>query len=77
MSNLTENLNFSLTDDNMRSIQIDPTRGVNFYDTLCLYCANNDVNLSSVINSDFDSAVIAMESYGAANPLPYFFWIEE
>ncbi len=49
---------------------------VNFYETLCMYCADNDIDLDSVSDADFDGAVMAMEAYGTCPRGEYHFWID-
>ena len=77
MNTLAERLNFSDTKAD-GSIEVKKWHDVNFYETLCLYCADNEIDLSSVSDDDFDGAVIVMEDYGQADKQneTYFFWID-
>lgn len=78
MSTLSERLSFSNTQDNPTAIEIKKWHSVNHYETLCKYCADNDIDLSVVEDSDFDSAVIIMEDMGKEDKSTdsYFFWIQ-
>ena len=76
----TETLNFSQKKDNDRAIKLySRTRDFGYYyDNLCLYCANNDINITEISDADFSSAVEIMESHGARDLSTdhYFFWID-
>jgi len=49
-----------------------------YLDFLKNYCELNNIDLSSVTDSDFDSAVITISGYGESNPHISFvgFWID-
>jgi hypothetical protein len=78
MATLSERLNFSNNEDNSKAIEIKKWHSVNHYETLCKYCADNDIELKSIEDSDFDSAVLIMEDMGQADISTdsYFFWID-
>ena len=78
MKSLSERLNFSNSQDNPSAIEIKKWHSVNHYETLCKYCSDNDIALSDVDDSDFDSAVIIMEDAGKEDKSTdsYFFWID-
>ena len=80
MKTLTERLNFSDKAENGNAVKIDRRRDVNYYETLCLYCANNDINLDAITDADFDSAGIALENHGklirSENGDIFYFWID-
>ena len=76
MTTLAEKLNFSQNSESSTSIKIDNRKDVNFYETLCLYCTWNDIDLNDVSDEDFNSAVMTMENYGAAGKGSYNFWID-
>jgi len=77
MATLAERLNFSDTEVS-GSVKVKKWHDVNFYETLCLYCSDNEVDLSSVSDDDFDGAVMTMEDHGQADKEndAYFFWID-
>lgn len=78
MEKLSEKLNFSERSGPERSIKIDPRRDVNYYETLCLYCAENDINLNNLEQEEIDAAVNIIENYGSAELKrePFYFWID-
>jgi hypothetical protein len=75
---LSSRLNFSQKRLNDESIMIRKNSGVNFYDTLRMYCADNDIDISSVDDSDFDSAATIIEEYAkdVLSIQKYYFWID-
>ena len=75
---LTSRLNFSDTRDNGSAIEISKWGMSGFYETLCCYCADNDIDLTNIADSDFDSAAIVMSEYGQSDKSTdsYYFWIE-
>lgn len=62
---LTEQLNVTDNNQNMpeRAVTFDKRRDINIYDTLCLYCKNNDIDCSKIEDNDFDSAVEVIENF--------------
>ena len=78
METLSEKLNFSNTQDNDSAIEINKFSSVNFFDTLCLYCADNDIDIYDVDDNDFAGCADIMESHGQADKSTdfYFFWID-
>jgi hypothetical protein len=78
MSNFIESLNFSSSDDNSNAIEIKKWNDVNHYETLCQYCANNDIDLTDVSDDDFYAASELMADHGQADKSTdsYFFWID-
>ena len=76
MARLAERLNFSKGVTSSTSIEIDNRKDVNFYETLCLYCASNDISLSDVSHADFEGAVATMEDYNIVDRGIYNFWID-
>lgn len=77
METLSERLNLT-TDESQtpgRAVKIDRNKDVNIYETLCLYCANNNVAIEEVPDSDFEGAVWTIETYGAEGV--FYFWIDE
>lgn len=75
---LAERLNFSTTKDDDRAVKIERRKDIAYYDTLCLYCANNDIRLDTVSNHELDGAVFVLESYGkdALDIDHFYFWID-
>jgi hypothetical protein len=69
MSELTPRMNMVYGDssdrDNAYSLNItrDSRKKIHFYDTLCLICAEQDVNLDNVTEDDFYSASLALEDF--------------
>ena len=78
METLSEKLNFSSTQDNDSAIKVSKWSNVNHYETLCMYCANNDIDLDSVSDEDFEACSNIMENHGQADKSTdsYFFWID-
>lgn len=80
MSSFTQKLNFSNKRRYDRAVKIDRRRDVNYYETLCLYCANNDIDLEQVSDTDFDSAGIVFEEHGKlARSIfgdVFYFWMD-
>jgi len=66
MKNFSERLNFSTNEKELEnSVKINRNNDVNYYDTLCLYCANNSINLENVSDDDFDAAVEILKNFGS------------
>lgn len=82
MKTLCEQLNFSDCMDVDRAVKIDSRRDVNYYETLMLYCANNNIDMHNFDDSDIDNAVIYIEDYAAAQRRRYdsdrtfYFWVQ-
>jgi len=78
MKTLSEKLNFSSTKDNDSAIEISKWSNVNHYDTLCMYCADNNIDLDSFNDEDFEGCSDIMADYGQADKSTdsYFFWID-
>ncbi len=79
MKTLAERLNFSFEDSTCDSIVIDRAKDINYYDTFCKYCADNDVNLDNVNDAEFDGAVGVFEDFASyCTGLTLFnFWIDK
>jgi hypothetical protein len=80
MISFAETLNFSTEKENPAAIKLhNRNRDIGYYyDNLSLYCANNDIDLSSVSDDDFMGAAEVMASFGSADTSTdyYFFWID-
>lgn len=78
MATLTEELNFADTQKVDRAVEINKRNDVNFYETLCLYCANNDVNLEDVSDEEFEAASDTIENFGRNDMSKdvFYFWID-
>ena len=50
-----------------------------YYDNLCCYCANNDVDLTYISDDDFSAAADIMAMHGTSDLSTdhYYFWIDE
>ena len=73
---LTEKLNFTTDktqapDNAFKLGKVHPK-----YNNLCLYCAENDINLDDISDADFDSAAIAIENYQSSVEDYFYFWID-
>lgn len=71
-------LNFSKIKDVERAVEINKKKDINYYETLCLYCADNDIDLKNVSDNEFDSAVEILSNYGLLDISfdLFFFWID-
>lgn len=38
------------------AIEFDPRRDINYFETLCLYCSDNDIDLSQISEKEFEEA---------------------
>lgn len=78
MKTLCERLNFSDSKDNDAAIKVSKLGDVNYYETLRMYCADNDIDLNDIDDNDFYSASITMRDYGKDVKATdsYFFWID-
>jgi len=82
MATLSEKLNFTVSSNGTpdRSIKLyAKNRDYGYYyDNLCLYCANNDIELSNISDTDFSSAADIMSGFGSADSecVTYYFWID-
>lgn len=76
MDSISSKFNFSATKDNDNAIKIKKWANVNYYETLCLYCANNDININEYC--DFDSSSEIMADHGQLDKSTdyYYFWID-
>jgi hypothetical protein len=77
METLAERLNFSLKNEHELAVKIDKWRDISYYDTLCKYCADNDINIMMYSATDFDNAVETLRTYGQDDKSfdLYYFWI--
>jgi hypothetical protein len=74
---LSSRLNFSDYQHDS-AVKINKRKDVNYYETLCCYCADNSIDLKNIKDTDFTSAAMILESY-AQNDLScdyYYFWID-
>ena len=78
MTTFTETLNFSNTNQDDRAIEINKWSNVNHFDTLCLYCAENDIDVNSIDDAEFEAAAEMMADHGQSDKSTdsYFFWID-
>ena len=78
---MIENLNLTTNKKECpsRAVQIDTRKDVNYYETLCLYCANNDVSLHDVSDDEFMAMSDLIQDYSNADVDQYdyiYFWID-
>ena len=80
MTKFTNRLNFSQKKESESAIKLH-NRNRDFgyyYDNLCLYCANNDIEIDNISDKAFSDAVDLMEMH-STNDIStdhYYFWIE-
>lgn len=76
--NLTEKLNFSDQKQSESAIKIKKWHDVNHYETLCMYVADNDIDITSVSDDDFYAASEVMAQHGQQDKSTdhYWFWID-
>ena len=80
MKTLSERLNMITGKSECgNAVTIDRRFDVNYYETLDMYCADNNIDLSNVEDGDFSSCAMWLEEYGSASPECYefSFWIDE
>ena len=66
MTNFSEKLNFSIkASDLENALKINKNRDVNYYETLCFYCSENNINLKNVSEEEFDAAVETIKNFGS------------
>lgn len=56
------NIKFGSSSEDL-AVEIDARRNVNIYDTFCQYCADNNVNLTDIDDSDFNACVELIETF--------------
>ena len=77
METLSSRLNFSQKDLHSNAVKIEKKRDINFYETLCLYCADNSIDLTGISESDFCTASMILENHIDDLSEDYFyFWID-
>lgn len=63
-----------------RAVMIYPREYINYHDTLCLYCADNNIDLDDVDESELESHVRELSRFGLGfDPIdnkPFWFWVE-
>jgi len=77
MTKLREKLKFSDTKVVEHAVKIRKWHDTNFFDTLCLYCADNGINLNNVDDNDFNMSVEMLSKYGQFDKSTghFYFWI--
>lgn len=63
MKKLTEKMNMAFGEVEGKFLLKNVNMGFASYDTLCLICAELDIKLDDVSDSDFDSAGIALQDF--------------
>ena len=81
MANFVEKLNFADSQGNADSaIKLHTRRDHGYYyDNLCLYCANNDIDPAKIPDDEFSAAAEIMEMIGSPDLSTdhYYFWIDK
>ena len=79
LKTLAERLNFSDQKEHKSAIKIPKWRDINHYETLCLYCSDNDIDLDLISDHDFDSCPEIMKHHGQKDKAldHYYFWIDK
>jgi len=76
----TDKLNFSQNNAPERAIKLySKNRDLGYYyDNLCLYCANNDIDLDNIPDSEFSAAADIMQMHGEKDMSidTFYFWID-
>ena len=62
MKILTQRLNVTFG-QNSNGITFDTRRDVNIYETVCKYCADENISLKDVSDVDFDNVVETIENF--------------
>ena len=76
MKNFVQRLNFSNA-PRSNAIKIMKWHNINYFETLCLYCSEQDINTDMITAADFMSAVQIMSEYGQCDYSDsYYFWID-
>ncbi len=79
MKTITDKLNFSQKQENYSAIKLhNRNRDIGYYfDNLCLYCDNNNIDLDKVSGDDFTVASEIMSDYGTndISTDSFYFWI--
>lgn len=65
MKTLTERLNLSMKDnlDNSMKLKLKSSGNSAYYDNLCLYCAENNIDLKNISDADFEACADAIETF--------------
>ena len=64
MKTLADKMNIKFGTSNQElAIEIDARRNINTYDTFCLYCADNNIDLKEIDDSDFDSCIDLIDNF--------------
>jgi hypothetical protein len=61
------------------AVKIDPKKDINYFETLSLFCADNDIDLSEVSDLEFEAMATELSHFGLGfdGPLePFWFWVE-
>jgi len=77
MKSLAERINFSLKKEHESAIKVNKWTDVAYYETLCKYVSDNEINVMLYSARDFDAAVEILETYGQYDKSVdyYYFWI--
>ena len=82
MNNLLKRLNYATTTkSNLEESAVKFEHGVNtnYYESLCLYCADNDIDLTDVTDIEFEEAAQDIENrvreLGSISNSATYFWM--
>ena len=77
---LSKELNMSLQEGHSKNdvIEINKKKDINYYETLCKYCADNNIDLKNVSNNEFDGCVELLKEHGSFDITieKFYFWID-
>lgn len=67
------------TNEHPASVKVSKWADINHFDTLCLYCADNDIKLNEISDHEFDAMAITLKHYGqdVKHLDSFYFWIEQ
>ena len=79
MTNFTNKLNFSQKEENSTAMKLRNDKDLDYYyNNLCLYCADNDIDITNISDDEFMSAAEVMSNHGENDISTdhYYFWID-
>lgn len=84
MNHFTEYLNLTidakLASNHLDAVKLNTRKDINFYDTLCLYCADNNIQAQLIDDDQFDSVVDLIREYKIASVKEFdyvYFWLDD
>jgi hypothetical protein len=78
---LTERLNLTNNKNEIvdRAVKLDGRKDINYWDTLNLYCTDNNIDLKKIDDRDFEECADCIEAFAksaAIESLQTYFWID-